>query len=144
MPRAGSANVASTASISLTFTKPVALHKVTPVLTPHVAGNWVQSSPTTLSFDLAAPLVPGVQEQVTVPGGTSGLLGATGEELARPTTVTFDIAPGDMLRVQQLLAELDYLPLSFTPAGPPPPRVRAGRRPGGVVRLALGRTNPQS
>ena len=121
MPRAGSANVASTASISLTFTKPVALHKVTPVLTPHVAGNWVQSSPTTLSFDLAAPLVPGVQEQVTVPGGTSGLLGATGEELARPTTVTFDVAPGDMLRVQQLLAELDYLPLSFTPAGPPAP-----------------------
>ena len=121
VPRAGSANVASTASISLTFTKPVALHKVTPVLTPHVAGNWVQSSPTTLSFDPAAPLVPGVQEQVTVPGGTSGLLGATGEELARPTTVTFDIAPGDMLRVQQLLAELDYLPLSFTPAGPLPP-----------------------
>jgi lipoprotein-anchoring transpeptidase ErfK/SrfK len=121
VPATGTANVASTASISLTFTKPVALHKVTPVLTPHVAGYWVQSTPTTLSFDLAAPLVPGVQEQVTVPGGTSGLLGSTGEELARPTTVTFDIAPGDMLRVQQLLAQLDYLPLSFTPTGPPPP-----------------------
>jgi lipoprotein-anchoring transpeptidase ErfK/SrfK len=121
VPTMGAANVASTAPISLTFTKPVALHKVSPVLTPHVAGDWVQSSPTTLSFDPAAPLVPGVQEQVTVPGGTSGLLGTTGEELARPTTVTFDIASGDMLRVQQLLAGLDYLPLGFIPAGPPPP-----------------------
>ncbi len=121
VPAPGTADVASNASISLTFTKPVALHKVTPILTPHVSGDWVQSSPTTLRFDLAAPLVPGVQEQVTVPGGTSGLLGTAGEELARPTTITFDTVPGDMLRVQQLLAGLDYLPLSFTPSGPAPP-----------------------
>ncbi len=120
-PITGADDVASNASVSLTFTKPVTLHKVTPVLTPHVAGSWVQSSPTTLRFHPAAPLVPGVQEKVSVPGGASGLLGASGEELARPTTISFDIAPGDMLRVQQLLAGLDYLPLSFTPTGPPPP-----------------------
>ncbi len=120
-PRAGAEDVASNASISLTFTKPVALHKVTPILTPHVAGTWVQSSPTTLSFDPAAPLVPGIQEEVSVPGGTSGLRGTSGAELARRTSLIFDVVQGDMLRVQQLLAGLDYLPLSFAPTGPPPP-----------------------
>jgi lipoprotein-anchoring transpeptidase ErfK/SrfK len=86
-----------------------------------VSGKWVLSSnATTLSYDLKAPLVPGSHEILTVPGGPSGLEGNGGARLASSSTVTFGVAGGDMLRLQQLLAELDYLPLSFTPSGPAP------------------------
>ena len=50
--------------------------------------------------------------------GTGGVLGAAGQTLAQAATVHFGVAPGSTLRLQQLLAQLGYLPVSFTPAGP--------------------------
>ena len=38
--------------------------------------------------------------------------------MAQTVTSAFTVAPGSVLRLQQLLAELGYLPLSFTPAAP--------------------------
>ncbi len=38
--------------------------------------------------------------------------------MAKTVTSTFTVAPGSTLRLQELLAELGYLPLSFTPAAP--------------------------
>jgi lipoprotein-anchoring transpeptidase ErfK/SrfK len=85
-----------------------------------VAGTWVRSGSDSLVYDLSAPLVPSSTEVVTIPGGSHGLKAANGKTLSAPNSFSFTVANGDTLRLQQLLAELDYLPLSFTPSGPAP------------------------
>jgi peptidoglycan hydrolase-like protein with peptidoglycan-binding domain len=121
-PSTGAQDVATDTTLSVTFSAPVVLGKVTPSLAPPVAGKWVRSDATTLSYDLAAPLVPGSHETLSIPGGPSGLEGNRGARLATSSSVTFDVAGGDVLRIQQLLAQLDFLPVSFTPSGQAPSR----------------------
>ena len=116
--------MAPNTTISVTFSKPVSLRTVSPSLSlsPKVAGKWVQTTPTTLDYQLASPLIPSTQEVVTIPGGNRGVHGTDGTALSSSHALTFDVAAGDMLRLQQLLAGLDYLPLAFSPSGPQPPR----------------------
>jgi peptidoglycan hydrolase-like protein with peptidoglycan-binding domain len=45
---------------------------------------------------------------------------SSGAHLAATTPITFTIAPGSTIRLQQLLAQLGYLPLSYTPPNPAP------------------------
>ena len=121
-PAPGAQNVPPNTTISVTFSKPVSLHKTALVLKPAVAGAWVQTSPTVLSFALDSPLIPSSQEVLTIPGGSGGVRDTTGATLAATQTVTFGVAAGDTLRLQQLLAQLNFLPLAFTPTGPAPAR----------------------
>jgi lipoprotein-anchoring transpeptidase ErfK/SrfK len=119
-PAAGTQNVPPNTPITLTFSAPVSLQKVAPTLSPNIAGKWVQSTATTLTYALASPLIPYTQEVVTIPGGAHGLMSKDGATLSSSHTVAFDVAAGDTLRLQQLLAELDYLPVGFAPSGPTP------------------------
>jgi hypothetical protein len=61
-------------------------------------------------------MVPFDTYVVTVPGGPDGLRGASGDHLAATLHLKFKIAAGSFLRLQQLLATLDYLPVSFVPS----------------------------
>ena len=106
--------------ITLTFSAPISLQKAAPTLTPAIAGKWVQSTPTTLTYDLDSPLIPYTQETVTIPGGTHGLVSKGGATLSTSHSVAFGVAAGDTLRLQQLLAQLNYLPVGFTPTGVAP------------------------
>ena len=119
-PAADAQNVASNTAITVTFSQPVTLGKVTPQLTPHVAGKWVLKDSHTLVFSLDSPLVPASHEVLSIPGGASGMRSAGGAELSTGSTASFNVAQGDMLRVQQLLAGLNFLPLGFAPTGPAP------------------------
>ncbi len=98
----------------------MSLGSVRPTLTPSVAGTWEQASSTSIRFNADAPFIPSQTETVTVPGGKSGLRAENGAELASAVTVKFTTAIGDTLRLQQLLGELNYLPLNFTASGPAP------------------------
>jgi peptidoglycan hydrolase-like protein with peptidoglycan-binding domain len=130
-PLAGASNVASDTTISLTFSAPVSLAHGQPTLTPAVQGSWSQTSADTLAYNLSAPLIPQTTYTVTVPDGTSGLRGTDGSKMSKAATVNFSVATGDYSRLQQLLAALDYLPLSFTPSGPAPaPKDMAIAQPG--------------
>jgi hypothetical protein len=130
-PAAGATNVPSDSTISLTFSSPVDLGSVHPTVTPSVAGTWVQASKDTLAYDLSDPLVPYATETVTVPGGSKGIRSTDGKTLASTTNFTFTVVAGDMLRVQQLLAQLDFLPLSFVPSvGTPAGKDLATDQPG--------------
>jgi lipoprotein-anchoring transpeptidase ErfK/SrfK len=122
VPAEGTQNVAPNTAISLTFSAPVSLGKAGPMLTPNVAGRWVQSNPTTLTYALDSPLIPSSQVTVTIPGGTHGLRSASGATLPTSHSVAFGVAAGDTLRLQQLLAQLNYLPVGFAPSGPAPAR----------------------
>ena len=45
--------------------------------------------------------------------------------LAAPVTVTFTVAQASTERLQQLLAQLGYLPVTFTPTGATAPNTAA-------------------
>ena len=82
----------------------------------------MQKNPTTLTYALDSPLIPSSQMVVTIPGGTHGLRSTQGATLDSSHTVDFGVAAGDTLRLQQLLAQLNYLPVGFSPSGPAPAR----------------------
>jgi hypothetical protein len=117
-PAPDAANVPSDAALSVRFTVPLADDSPVPSLTPAVAGSWVRTAPDVLAFDAAAPLPPGATMSVSVPGGAGGIEGSAGQRLADTLTTHFTVAPMTTLRLQQLLATLNYLPVTFTPADP--------------------------
>ena len=104
-------------------------HGPLPSLSPPVPGTWTASG-TALVFRATAPFVPDSAETLTVPGGPAGVRDRAGATLSQPVTVAFRVA-GSTLRLQQLLAQLGYLPVSFSPAGrPPSPAGMAQPQPG--------------
>lgn len=111
-------SVDSGSVISVQFSTDLAPGSPMPTLSPAVAGQWAILSPTLLQYQATAPLVPGVVETLTVPGGAQGVVGSRGQHLATAFTSSFTVAPGSTLRLQQMLAELGYLPLNFTAASP--------------------------
>jgi peptidoglycan hydrolase-like protein with peptidoglycan-binding domain len=110
--------VPSATTITVSFSSPIAKNSPMPTLNPSVPGAWSLVSPSELEFVPSAPLVPGVTESVVIPGGTQGMVSEQGVRLADSTTVPFNVQTGSVLRLQQLLAELGYLPLTFTPTAP--------------------------
>jgi peptidoglycan hydrolase-like protein with peptidoglycan-binding domain len=111
-------NVDSGATISVQFSTDLAPGSPMPTLSPAVAGQWAVLSPSLLQYRATEPLVPGAVETITVPGGATGVVGSRGQHLAATFTTSFTVAPGSTLRLQQMLAELGYLPLNFTAASP--------------------------
>lgn len=118
-PANEAAGIAPSSTVTVDLSTGLAAGSPMPTLAPPVAGTWSELSPSELRFVADGPLVPGSSETLTVPGGPDGLLGAQGQHLAAGTTTTFSVAPGSLLRLQQLLAQLGYLPLDFTPATQP-------------------------
>jgi hypothetical protein len=112
------AAVDSGSVISVQFSTDLAPGSPMPTLSPAVAGQWGVLSPSLLQYQATAPLVPGVVETLTVPGGAHGIVGSRGQHLAASFTSSFTVAAGSTLRLQQMLAELGYLPLNFTAASP--------------------------
>src|SRR6185437_2134365 len=111
-------SVAAGSTITVHLSTALAPDSPMPTLTPSVAGAWAVLSPSLLEYQASGPLVPGATESITVPGGASGITGSQGQHMAQSVTSQFTVAPGSVLRLQQLLAELGYLPLTFTPASP--------------------------
>jgi peptidoglycan hydrolase-like protein with peptidoglycan-binding domain len=110
--------VPSATNITVSFSAPIAQNSPKPTLAPPVPGDWALVSPSELEFVASAPLVPGATESVVIPGGSAGMVSEQGQFLSTSTTVPFSVETGSILRLQQLLAELGYLPLTFTPIAP--------------------------
>lgn len=131
-PAPGATNVAPNTGISVTFSAPLASGGPMPSLSPAVPGKWTQPSPNTLAFQPSASFAPYGTETIDIPGSTSGIKGTKGQILPANASVVFSIAPGSLLRAQQLLAQLGYLPLTFNPSNPAPvaPQNEAIAQPG--------------
>jgi lipoprotein-anchoring transpeptidase ErfK/SrfK len=119
-PAVGAQDVPSDSTLALSFSAPVSVHGVQPTLSPTIPGTWAQASATTIQFQPSAPLLPSSSVTITIPGGTSGLRATDGGMLPASVKVSFQVAVGSTLRLQQLLADLNFLPLSFTSSGPAP------------------------
>jgi peptidoglycan hydrolase-like protein with peptidoglycan-binding domain len=124
------ATVDSTASIRIALSQPLSSASPLPVITPSVPGSWQLLSPTTLEYVQAAPFAPGQSVTVSIPGGPSGLKSSSGKLLSTTVTSSFKVAPLSILRVQQLLAQLGYLPVTFTPSSPANSSVSTADLPG--------------
>jgi lipoprotein-anchoring transpeptidase ErfK/SrfK len=131
VPATGATDVPSDQPVSVTLSAAVAGATGLPTFNPPIPGTWRRGGTDALTFTAAAPFIPTTTETLTVRGGSSGLRSASGAVLAGPVVVTFTVAQASTERLQQLLAQLDYMPLSFTPSGTPPsPAGAATAQPG--------------
>lgn len=119
-PATGATGVASNATLTVKFSAPIRSGSEMPTISPGVAGSWRQSGKSSLVFTPSAPFVPFTKYTVTVPGGPTGVVATTRGHLAQSDPVSFTIADGSTTRLQQLLAELGYLPLSYSETGTAP------------------------
>jgi peptidoglycan hydrolase-like protein with peptidoglycan-binding domain len=104
-PRPGSGGVAADSPVSIVLSRPPVPGAPVPTLTPPVPGQWSVDG-TTITFIPTGRYQPWSKEDITLPAG----LAATSD------TVSFTVQAVSVLRSEQLLAELGYLPLSFTSA----------------------------
>lgn len=111
-PAAGAKDVNGTQQVVISTSAPVDTSAVAPTISPAVAGTWTATSDQ-LVFTPADAYAPSTTYTVTLP---AGLRSTAGNVLAGAATFTFTTEAGSTLRLQQLLAELGYLPLHWTPS----------------------------
>jgi peptidoglycan hydrolase-like protein with peptidoglycan-binding domain len=125
LPVAG-ARISPATPLHLTFSKPVSdvLGSHRPRISPSTQGRWHEPDSHTLVFTpsgLGAPLDSELHvtlpHQVAVTAGTSGL--------RKTSAVSWTVPSGSTLRLQQLLAQAGYLPVSWQPSGAPVSRTPA-------------------
>jgi L,D-transpeptidase catalytic domain len=117
--------VSPDAPLRVLFNNPLAASSPMPTIAPAVAGSWARLSASELSFRANAPMTPGTSYVLTVPATMES---ADGTVLHTAVSRHFTIAMGSTLRLNQVLAELGYLPLRFVPTGPFHPTSTAVQR----------------
>jgi peptidoglycan hydrolase-like protein with peptidoglycan-binding domain len=104
--------------IMLTFSKPVsqALGHALPPVSPVTPGTWhtlnshsIVFRPEGVGYGLGAHVTVALPAGVTLANGSVSSSGTLGK---------WRVPPGSTMRLQQLLANLGYLPLRFSPSGP--------------------------
>jgi hypothetical protein len=115
-PAPGS-HIAPGTPLTLTFSEPVnsALGSARPVLSPSTPGSWEQTGTHTLVFRPSG-YGYGLGSTVTV-ALPSGVRLVGGQDAGRAATASWSVPPGSTLRLQQLLAQLGYLPVRFREQG---------------------------
>ena len=120
-PAPGSTRGGLDSPITLTFDEPVAraLGTARPRISPAATGTWTQPNadtlvftPKGLGFGPGTPVTVSFKRPVTVVGSSPGhsvLVAASG-------AYHFTVSQASVMRLQQILAQLHYLPLNFTPA----------------------------
>lgn len=117
---AGGAHGANGASpITVKFSSALSPQTPLPTLSPSVKGSW-QVSGDTATFTPATGFLPDTTVKVTVPAGADGMLPATASAgaLKQASVTSFTTGSYSTLRLQQLLTQLGYLPLTWTPSDP--------------------------
>jgi len=115
-PGPGSGGVGFDAPVTVRFSTALSSRSPLPTLIPAVPGTWERLGPDVLAFRPTGNYAPYAHETVYVPAGRDGAVSAGGRELARPFVSHFAVRSGSTLRLQQLLAELGYLPVTFMPS----------------------------
>ena len=132
LPGNGAGQVNGAGPVQVVFSAPLAPTSPLPTFSPSVAGSWHAGSGGTMVFTPTTPFEPGTAVTLRIPAGASGVRSATGGLLAKPATVAFQTGGWSTLRLEQLLAQLGYLPLSWAPLPQFGPCHARRRQPGPV------------
>jgi peptidoglycan hydrolase-like protein with peptidoglycan-binding domain len=111
-PGPGTRDVSGVGPVRVVFSAALAANSPMPELTPSVAGSWQRDGDAAV-FTPATGFTTGTSVKVRIPAGTSGVRSAAGNVLAAETTAHFTTGRYSLLRMQQILAQLGYLPLSW-------------------------------
>jgi peptidoglycan hydrolase-like protein with peptidoglycan-binding domain len=112
-PTPGATGVNGADPVRVTFSAPVAAGSPMPVLSPAIPGRWAAQGDSAV-FTPVTGFGPGTPVTVTVPTGRSGVRGSDGAVLtAAPSSYRYTVGSYSTLRLQQLLAQLGYLPLKW-------------------------------
>jgi peptidoglycan hydrolase-like protein with peptidoglycan-binding domain len=106
-PANGSQGVDGTGTVRVTFNEPLPASAPLPRLTPAIAGTWQRAGDSAV-FTPKTGFVSGTHVTVTVPKGDSGV--------RSEYKSTFTTGSYTTLGLQELLAQLGYLPMTWTPA----------------------------
>lgn len=102
----------------ITFNQPIAKNTLSSLATSQ-PGSWKVIKSTTAVFTPAQPLMPDSDLTIKSSTGSSNHIFATnGDYLAKPINLSWKSAPGSVLRMQQILAKLGFLPLVWSPTTP--------------------------
>ena len=116
-PAGGTHQANGGAPITLTFSSALSPGTPLPKLSPKIPGSW-QVAGDTATFTPASGFLPDTAVTLKIPGGAAGMTGADASAgtLAKGSTVRFKTGTYSLLRMQQILAQLGYLPLTWTPS----------------------------
>ena len=117
-PSPGTSDASFDTSVTVDFSQPLAADSPLPTLSPAPPGSWVRTAPAAVRFVPRGYFAPFATVQLSVPGGPDGIRSRYGQDLSTTLRKNFVIEGGSELRLQQLLAELGYLPLQFVPVTP--------------------------
>ncbi len=132
-PGDGADPVTAADPVRVVFSAALAPTSPLPTFSPTVAGRWHAVGGGAMVFTPAVPFGPATEVTLQVPAGSSGVRSAAGGMLAGPATAVFQAGGWSTLRLEQLLAQLGYLPLTWTPDSGIP-----GQPGGGAVTVSYG------
>jgi lipoprotein-anchoring transpeptidase ErfK/SrfK len=105
-PQGGATAANGATGVTVTYNKPLPATAAFPTLSPSIAGSW-QRSGHTVVFTPTSGYPADTKVTVTAADGTGSTAGTT--------TSTFTTGKYSTLRLQEILAQLGYLPLTWTP-----------------------------
>ena len=124
-PAAAAKGVNGTSSIRVQFSAPLAPDSPMPALSPSVAGHWAVQGDAAV-FTPAVGWSQKTKVTVKIPGGLAGVISADGSIQGNGGTLgsnlsrSFTTGSFSTMRLQQLLAQLGYLPMTWKAAGSGP------------------------
>ena len=119
-PAAGARGVNGARPIRVQFSAPLAANSPLPTLSPSIAGSWTVQGGSAV-FTPTVGYLGNTRVTVKIPGGLAGVTSAAGANAGGGGTLgsnlsqSFTTASLSIMRLQELLAQLGYLPLTWTP-----------------------------
>ena len=117
-PASGTHGANGGAPVTVTFSSALAPNSPLPTLSPKISGSW-QVAGDTATFTPSYGFLPRTNVTVRIPGGNGGAQGAAtaAGTLKTSQSVSFTTGSFSTLRMQQVLAQLGYLPVDWAPDG---------------------------
>jgi hypothetical protein len=117
-PAAGAKGVNGTSAIRVQFSVPLAPNSPMPTLSPSIAGQWAVQGNAAV-FTPAVGWTQKTKVTVKIPGGLAGVVSAAGATtgdggtLGSNVSQSFTTGSFSNMRLQQLMAQLGYLPMTW-------------------------------
>ncbi len=103
-------------AVTIRFSEPVSADGPMPSLSPAPPGTWSKGFGDTLVFRPRGNFAPLSKVTLAIPGGAAGVTSTFGTHLSVSFKETFRVAGPSWTRLNELLAELGYLPVRFLAA----------------------------